>query len=191
MWSASALQGSRFMRGVAVGVSITLAALVGVTAIVWSRAVDERCETLPRADLSLQEMADIKLKVDASEREGSTPIEFSGREASFVVRDVLGLPIYIDVDGDEMVAQAAVQRASSCYNVYFKGRVAVSDGVVSIVPRELRVGAVDLSWWVARRAFGPGVLREAGADELISHVERLDVAEDRLTVKVDDVGALR
>jgi len=180
------------LRGVAIGVVVSVAAGCAIVGWAWSMASQPGCVELQRADLSLSEMVEVKLKVDESERAGSSPLEFSGRETSFLMREVLQLPVFVDVSGDEMVVQAAIAREDYCYNVDFRGEVTVTNGVAVVRPTRVRIGDLDLSRWVnGAWSLGPVLLGDSSAGELMSHLERLEVHADRVSIKVDDVGALR
>jgi hypothetical protein len=179
-------------QAVGVGVLALLAVGTLVSSWVWSMALQEACRPLERVDLSIDEMVDLKLKVDDSERQGSSELVLTGPEASFVLREYLSLPVYLEVHGDEVLLHAAVERDDQCYNIDYRGRVAVEEGVATVEPAALQVGDLDLGPWVSDSVTVDPEWLEGGARELLEeHVEHLRIEAGLVHLKVDDVRALR
>jgi hypothetical protein len=178
--------------GVLGSVLVMLVAATLGSSWVWSRMLQPTCRDIARPDLSLQEMVDVKLKVDESERQGSAPIRLSGREATFVLRDVLRLPMRVDVEDDQVHFEAAMPYRDACYNIDYQGRAALADGVATLEPSRFRVGDLD----VTNVAEGPTPIARLGwvspdIVEVLGHLESLEVEGAELVVHIDDVRALR
>lgn len=185
---------ARFLRGVVVGVCLTLLPLVGLSAWTWSAAVSEACAELPREDLSIDEMVSIKQRVDAYRRDPSRPLELSGREASFLVREHLGVRGWLTIEGDEVRMELRLPSGGRCYDVSFRGAVdARSAGAVGVVPSSLVVGRLDLSWWAAGRRIEilPAQVEGEAAAALVGHLTALQVQDGRIALEVDDPETLK
>jgi hypothetical protein len=184
--------GVRFLAGVAVGVLGTLAALLALAVGLRSLAISEECATLPRELLTVDEMVALRQRVDDYVADPSAPIAFSGREASFVVREILGVPAWVDAEGSDVSAQFRVPSGTRCYDVSFRGTFDVKDGVAHVVPSSLVVGRLDLSPLAAGRpyAFAPARVDSEPARDLLGHVVRLWVSDGIVKFHVDDPSAL-
>ena len=184
---------SRFLRGVAVGVGITLLAAVVGVGWVRSRALSSECADLRREDLSIDEMIAIKRRVDDYRRDPSRPLELSGREASFLVREHLRMQAWLGVSGDQIELDLRIPTRERCYDVAFLGTLEVVDGVAHLVPTSFVVGRLDLSWWAGGSAYeiGSGQVSEPGAARLLAHVTSLKVAQGRIAIEVDDPEILK
>ncbi len=185
--------GSRFLRGVAVGVGATLVTLSVGAAYAWSLAVSGSCGDLERADLSIDELVAVKRRVDAYRRDPSTALHLSGREASFVLREQWRYPVFVALHGDELELNAQVESASGCYDIGFRGQVTVDAGVAQIVPSALRVGDLDLSRWAAGHGFQlrPTHLSTGHASALLGQMTHLHIADGEVALRVEDPGALK
>lgn len=158
----------------------------------WNQMLQPACREIARPDLSLQEMVDVKLKVDESERQGSAPIRFSAREATFVLREVLRLPMRVDVTDGHLHFEAAMPYRDACYNVDYQGVAEIAGGVATLHPAAFHVGDLD----VASLATGPTPIARlawvsADAMEALGHVESLRVEGSEIIVDIDDVRAIR
>ena len=183
----------RFLRGVLVGVVLTLLAVSGLGALAWSRARSAGCDALPREDLSLREMAQLRRRMDAYKGDPDLPLTLSGREASFLVREQFELPAWLAIEGAQVHLEARLpEEGGRCWNVGFRGRVEVEEGVAHVVPTSFTVGQLDLGWLVRGRRFAvpDAVLAAPGpeAAELAEHVVSMQIADGTMFVKVDDPG---
>jgi hypothetical protein len=182
----------RFLVGVAVGVLGTLAGLLAMVVGLRSLAISDGCATLPREELTVDEMVALRLRIDAYTADPSEPLAFSARETSFVVREVLGVPAWVDAQGGDVTAEFRVPSGSRCYDVSFTGTFEVKDGVAHLVPSELVVGRLNLSALAAGRrvALEPSHVESVRARDLLGHVVALWVADGRVNLRVDDPEAL-
>jgi len=183
---------SRFLRGLGVGVLVTLAMLTLASSYVWSLALSDACQELERVDLSIEEMVALKKKVDDAVREGSNVVILTGPETSFVLREFLRLPVFIEVGEGQVGLQAAWPRDEQCYNVAFRGELAIVDGVAFLHPQTLMVGELDLSWWLGDTIeVSPMALTDDDTVALLDHLQRVEVDGEHVRVEVDDLQALR
>jgi len=190
--SVASLSRRPWVRAVGVGVLVLLGVGTLGSSWVWSQALQDDCQTLQRVDLSIEEMVDLKLKVDESERAGSSELVLSAEEASFVLREHLRLPVYFALEGDDVVFQAAVKRDEQCYNLDYRGGLAIEQGVTTVEPRHLMVGDLDLGTWVGDSvSLEPDWIGGEAQQLLEEHVEHVRIEKGQVIVKVDDVRALR
>jgi len=171
---------------------LVLFALTVIASWLWGQMLQPTCREVPRPDLSLQEMVDVKLKVDDAEREGSAPFRLSGREASFMLRDVLRLPMHVELDDGEVHLKASLPYHDDCYNIDYVGGALLEDGVAHLHPTRFQIGDLDVSSWVdgATEVSTLGWISPE-AVELLAHVESLRIENDQVVIDVDDVRALR
>jgi hypothetical protein len=184
---------SRFLRGVAVGVLLTLLTLAGGGLYLWSLALSDECEELQRADLSIDELVAIKRRVDAYRRDPSSTLHLTGREASFLLREQWRYPVFVSLEGEQMRVQATIPDDRGCYNVHFQGHVSVDDGVAAVRATHLDVGELDLTGWIAERSFEvqPADLSGPHASFLLDQMTLLEVADGQVAVQVEDPKALK
>jgi len=182
----------RFFAGVTVGVLGTLAGLLALLVGLRSLAISDECATLPREELSVDEMVALRLRIDAYTTDPSEPLAFSARETSFVVREVLGMPAWVDTTGSDINAEFRVPSGARCYDVSFTGTFDVKDGVAHLVPSKLVVGRLDVSAFAAGRriALEPSHVESDRARDLLGHVVALWVTDGRVNLRVDDPEAL-
>src|SRR5687767_5439710 len=119
---------SRFLRGVVVGVASTLLVLIAMAGYGWSRARSSECAELPREDLSLREMAQLRRRMDVYKRDPVSTLILSGREASFLVREEFRLQAWLGIEGAQVHLEARVPEHGRCWNLAFQGRVEVERG---------------------------------------------------------------
>lgn len=83
------------------------------------------------------------------ERYRSSPqsgLTLTGSELSMLLEDRSDVPIFVDVQGDRVIAEVALPSTDSrCWPVKFEGALSVHDGRAIAVPDRLVVGLVDLT----------------------------------------------
>lgn len=165
-----------------------------VASWLYSRAGPAECRSITRADLSLAEMGAIKRRLEAYRGDPSHPLALSGDEVSFLLADNLRYPVFVRVDGDEVSAELSVPEAGSrrCYNIDFRGRIEVDEGLARLVPSELVVGHLDVSGWLAGRNLWVDRADIAGehAANLLEQLRQLRVVDGRLQLEFEDVNDL-
>jgi len=181
------------VRVAAVGLLVVLALGTLGSSFAWSLALSEECRRLERVDLSIEEMVDLKQKVDDAVREGRNDVVLSGDETSFVLREFLRLPVYVQVEAGEVLMQAAVPRNDQCYNIDYRGAFTIAEGSAHLRPRILTIGELELADWVGEElALAPErVLDDPETLDLFAHLQRVEVDGDEVVVEVDDLEALR
>lgn len=184
---------SRLLRGIAVGLVLTVVVLVAAAAWLWSLALSDECEELQRADLSIDELVAIKRRVDDYRRDPTAPLHLSGREASFLLREQWRYPVFVSLGDDRVRVQATVPDDRGCYNVHFEGRVSVQQGVAAVRASSLVVGRLDLTPWIDGRSFEvrPADLSGPHASFLLEQMILLQVEGDEVAVRVEDPKALK
>lgn len=198
------LRDSRFLRGVIVGSLATLALLACGAGWAWSQARPADCGELPREDLSLREMGQLRRRIDAYKHDlRPSPLILSGREASFLLREEFELPAWLEVTGSEVRVRAQVEEGGRCWALGFRGSVELEHGLVRLRPTDLTVGRLGLSWLAAGRTFeipvpvqtGSPPAREEGPRarlrDLAAHLLTMQVADGSVFVRVDDRGWIR
>jgi len=166
--------------------------LTVVVSWLWGQMLQPVCNEIQRPDLSLQEMVDVKLKVDDSERQGSAPLRLSGREATFVLREVLRLPMHVEVHDGAMTLDAAMPYRDACYNIHYEGSAEVREGVATLAPSRFVIGELDVAPWTE----GDTELAQLEwvsptVAEMMTHVESLRIDGAEVVVDIDDVRMFR
>ena len=181
-------------RGVrtATGVSflgVSLVSFFGAAAIHQARS--PTCDEVERVDLTLQQMGQIKRKVDMH-RLGN-PLAITAEEASFILNDHLRVPIHLKTQHNELLAHLAVPDDGRCWNVVFQGTVDVHKGVAEIKPRVLQIGSVDLSAFAHGRTLqlDHRDLGEHPARKLLASTQRLTHKDGTLVMEIDNIAALK
>jgi hypothetical protein len=187
---------------------LLLAALLGVAIVssgaalgVYRLATSEACGLLPREDLSLREMADLRHVLDGYktriERLGP-PLELTSRQTAFLLREELDVPAWIEVHGPVLRLEGRFTGGNPegrCWNVTYRGSFRVEGGQAYVVPDTLWVGRLDLGWWLRdQRVRLPPVLVKLGGLRLVdlfSHLELLELGGDKVSVRLDDPRWIR
>jgi hypothetical protein len=168
--------------------------------VLVQKAVAPECAELPREDLSLREMAQLRRRLDAYKHHPESPLVLTAREASFLVREQFEILAWIGIEGTEVHLETRLPEVAGlgdgrCLNVAFRGSMGVHEREARVVPTSLRLGSLDLSWLVQGREMAvPGSIVGVpgpGAAELFAHVVSMEIAEGSVVVRVDDPGWIR
>jgi hypothetical protein len=135
---------------------IAAALVVGVgvgVALGWRAALSRtlmsaRCRPIPAADMTVDEIVDLKLRWKAYRRDPSADARFelSPREAAFLISGEGAASVHLESVGDRLTASLAIPvDGGGCYNVDFVGQVQVDRGVALVDPDRLVVGGTDLA----------------------------------------------
>jgi len=173
--------------------------LLGMTSLgasyVYLIAGPSRCEVLQPTDMTMDQLKQVKRKVTDYEANPNGEIHLDGSEASFILADNLKYPVKISVDGEEMVASLLIRadQQERCYNVQFTGSVAVEDGNATVVPSQLMVGGLNLSWLFGGRTFhiDPEVVGKGAAGQMLEQTETLRLEDSQLHIDLEDPRRLR
>jgi hypothetical protein len=173
-------------------------AIVGLVLV--QKAVATECAELPREDLSLREMAQLRRRLEAYKDHPESPLVLTAREASFLVREQFQILAWIGIEGTEVhletrLPDLAGSGQGRCLSVTYRGSLDVHEREARVVPTSLRLGSLDLSWLVRGREMAvpeslvtvPG----PGAAELFAHVVSMEITEGSVIVQVDDPGWIR
>lgn len=183
----------RFARRVA-GILAVLSSPFVAAWLLWFLARSEACAELPREDLSLQEMGQLRRALDRYKSDPTIPITLTPRQASFLLREEFKLMAWLTVAGDQVRLEARLpEDDGTCWNVEFRGHVVVEDGVAHLVPSDVSVGRLGLGWVLRGRQLDlrPEQVREPKAAELLSHLTRVRVEDGWFRVEVDDPRWIR
>lgn len=176
--------------------AVVVAATVGgglALGALLSQAIEPECRELPREDLTIVEMGQLRRVVDRYKADPAVPMRLTPRQASFLLREEFELPVWVNVIGAEVTFESRVPRFGRCWSVSFDGDLSISDGVATVVPRTLVIGHLALTpvltgwpWTVI-----PAQLQLPRARELLGHVVDAHVEDEQIVVSVDDPGWLR
>ena len=160
---------------------------------VWYAAGPATCMELEQVELSLEQIGDIKRRVEGYEQRPEGTLSLSGDEASFILADNLNYPVHLQASGDEVTAQLALPENGSCFNIEFSGKLEVDQGVARVVPSKLLVGSLNLSGWASGRAFrvDRSLISGNDAGKLLDQTRSLKVVDGQLVVQIDDPTSLR
>lgn len=185
-------------------VLIALALLVGVglgVGLGWRVAlsrtlVSARCANIPRADMTVDEIVDLKLRWKAYRRDPSPDARFdlSPREAAFLLSGESDTAVHLEGRGDRLIAQLAIPADGGCYNVDFEGRVRVDRGAATLDPDRLLVGGTDLAELAtlggARKVILPEDIENPVLQARLANVEALSIEGGRVFLRFTDPDAV-
>jgi hypothetical protein len=165
----------------------------GLAAWAWSLATASECADLPREDLTLYEMGQLRRTLDRYKSDPSSPMSLTPRQASFLVREQFELEAWLTVAGDQVLLEARQPTDRGCWNVAFRGRINVRDGVAHVLPTDLSIGRLGLGWIASLRSWEvrPNDLADARAADLLSHLTAASVSGGWFYVEVDDPRWIR
>lgn len=140
-------------------------------------------------------MGQLRRRMDRYKRSSRpSPLILSGREASFLLREQLGLPAWLAVEGSELRLEARIGEQGRCWSVGFRGRVELEQRNARIRPSVLTVGRLELGWLVGGRTFELPVdtlASAGGGQEIASHLLTMQVADDSVFLRIDDPAWIR
>lgn len=171
--------------------------IAGGALVVYGLARSGECEHLPREDLSLREMADLRHLMDAYKVASAPQLDLTARQASFLVREEFDVPAWLEIKGPTLRVEARLPDGAPerCWNVTYRGAFEVAHGRAYVVPDALRVGQLDLGWWIrAQRLAVPDAIVAAGGPKLtefFGHLESLHVRDGGMSVTLDDPRWIR
>lgn len=184
---------SRRVMLVATLAALLVAAPVAALLVAYRLASGPACAEIPREDLTLREMGTLRSTIESYKRDPSRPLDLTARQASFLLREEFQLLAWFTTEVGSVAGQAVVDEDGRCWNLVFRGTVAVDGGRATVIPEELRVGDLPLGWLVGGRAFdvGPERLPQERARELLAHLASVRIEDGRVLVRVDDPSWIR
>lgn len=176
---ASGSLARRAVVGVVVG-----GIIVASSAVLWVDAKVRRpaCTSLEGGHLTVHELAALKHKVDAHRSEGGSMV-LETDELEYLLRSAAVKEASFEVDGDRVRVGLGVPAVAGCYDVQLEGALAISQGELVVEADALRVGDLDLSWWVRSQplSLDHQAMPNAFSADLIAGVDRLVVADGEVT----------
>jgi hypothetical protein len=178
----------RLVASLALGVGLGVAGLAA-----FEQAFDAECHELPREDLSLAEMGQLRRRVDQYKSDPSVPLTLTAREASFLLREEFDLPVWMTVADNELELEVRLAQLGGCWNLRYAGDLAVHDGVARVRPREVVIGHLSLTGLLAGVSWDvvPAQLPLPRATELLEHTTSAVLLADGIQVRIDEPGWLR
>ena len=163
---------------------------MGITAWAWSLAQSADCAELPREDLTLYEMGQLRRTIDRYKSNPAEPMALTPRQASFLLREQFKIATWMTVAGDQVLIEIRQPRpeGAGCWNVAFRGRFDVRDSVAHVAPTDLTIGRLHLgriASWLPWR-FRPADIPDPHAADLLAHLAAVNVSDGWFHVKVDD-----
>jgi len=179
-----------------VGCGLILGGLVIVgVAYLHVKAAPAPCETVPSTHLTMDQLKAVKNKLADYRADPSGGIRLDSKEASFILADNLKYPVKMSFDGKQLAARLWVRSDTEhrCYDVQFQGEVEVDAGRATVVPTELTVGTLNLSWFAGGQTFliDPMVFGNGAAADMLQQTQRLRVEDSRIYVDLEDPKRIR
>jgi hypothetical protein len=131
--------------------------VIGATLFVarlYTGALSESCEQWAAPELQMETIKSMKARLDAyrADPKPDAEIELTGDEVSALLRDEVPYSVRVQVIGaDTADVTIAAPQPEGCYNIHYRGTVAVRDGSLVLVPETLRVGDSNLGPMVSGR----------------------------------------
>lgn len=184
----------RAVRGMFVVGSVLILMLGLSSWRLWTKAVSESCREVPRTDLTLGQMGDIKRRIEAYKAGQSDHLLLDAGEATFVFAEALRFPVWIEIEQDRLKADVAIEEDSGrCYNIRFDGVLAITEGVARVTPDALSVGDLDLTSVMGGQEFDlhPEDIQSERVRRLLTHTVEMTVVDHRIRLVVDDIASLQ
>ena len=182
----------RWFRGIVVGVCGIFACLTVLLLYLHSQIVSTDCAVVEEVEFTVDELIALKERVQTyqSAHAADAFVELSDEELSFVISNRMDVKARVFFSGDSVEGRAVVPaRQGACYNVDFKGRFTVEDGVATFTPSHLVIGALNLTGLLAER---PVHIRPAHlhgrAATMLKNTDQLQVLQGRVQLRLDDRG---
>jgi hypothetical protein len=168
--------------------------IVGI-AYVHVRAAPEPCQAVPATHLTMDQLKAVKKKLANYRANPKEGIRLDSKEASFILADNLKYPVEMSFDGKQLAAHLLVRSETErrCYDVHFQGQVEVDAGLAKVVPTELMVGTLNLSWFAGGQTFliDHMVFGEGAAADMLQQTQRLRVEDGTIHVDLEDPKRIR
>jgi hypothetical protein len=165
----------------------------GITAL--RRAQSASCNDLPDARPTLEQLADLARRVRSyqSDLADDARLVLGPDDVDLVFDGGDGLQVDARSDGARLAADLTVPRGGVCYNVSFSGSVSVDEGVATVVPDRLVVGALDVSAIVSGMEFRlrPDQMPDPRLGDLLANTRSMRVDDGQIWLSMRDRAALR
>lgn len=142
----------------------------------WRTTLSPTCAALPAADLSIDEVIALVRRKKAYQRGQANELVLDSTEINFVMKGASAWRMHVRLDGDRVDVRAALPVEAGCYNIRYRGGVAVDDGVARLDVAALEVGDATLTWL---------------ARWYLAEVEPGDLADEALATHLGNTSRLR
>lgn len=179
----------RAARWVAGGASAVAAGALLTAWILYSQARSTVCETRRHEPLSMAELIDVRKRFERYRQAPEIGLTLSGPELSMLLEDRADPPIWVDFAGDRVTVEVALPSTESrCFPVRFEGAFVAADGVATVVPDTLSVGALDLTLLTRGSSFElhPDEMPSARSATFLRQTRAAAPREGRLAVELKD-----
>lgn len=176
--------------GVGIGVAL------GWRAAVARSLLSARCIPVPKADLTVDQIVDLKLRWKAYRRSESEAARFelSPIEAAFLLSGESATSVYLRSEGDRLAANLSVPVQGGCYNVDYYGKVRVEHGVATLEPDRFVIGGTDLTELTSlggavggtTNVITPDDLEDPDLRERFRNIEALEIQGGRVFLRFAD-----
>jgi hypothetical protein len=182
----------------AMAVAVAIGGALYVNSL-WAKALSPSCAELPPSDLTIEQLISLKArKMDylrAWSEDRGAAMEMSPDEINTLVRGEIAFGLHVVAEGEQVQARLTIPADPGCYNVEFRGKVAIEDRQARLWPERLVVGETDLTFVVGGRelALAPANLegrldpRLAG---MLANTARLTVEDGRFRFRLFDNDAM-
>jgi hypothetical protein len=181
-------------RLAAAAVALPLGAAVAAAlfaAKLYTGAASSSCEQWPAAELDMDTLKSMKARLDAYRADARPDAEMTltGAELTALLQGEVPYSVLIQVIGDRTAdVTIAAAAEEGCYNIHYRGSVAVVDGMLVLVPEALRVGDSDLGWMVSGWTWSldPNTWLGGEGASAVGKLESLSVRDGVLALRLRD-----
>jgi hypothetical protein len=157
----------------------------------YTSAVSETCEQWSAPELQMETLKSMKARLDTyrADPDPDAEIELTGDELSALLQDEVPYAVRVQIIGPETADVAiAAPQPEGCYNIHYRGHVAVRDGALELVPEALRVGDSNLSLFVAGRTLelDPGRWLGPEGATAVQRLKSLSVRDGIVALRLRD-----
>jgi hypothetical protein len=182
----------KWFQAIVVGLCGVFVCLALALLYLHSQIVSSDCAVVEEVEFTVDELIALKERVQTYQSAHSADafVELSDEELSFVISNRMDIKARIFFSGDDVEGRAVIPaRQDACYNVDFKGKVIVEDGIATFTPSFLLVGALDLTRLLAGRPvhIRPDHL-DGRAATMLKNTDQLKVLQGRVQLRLDDRG---
>ena len=167
--------------------------MLAVAAGIWwvqAAMVSGVCELPAPVDLDMASIIALKNKHRAYARDptGGAALELTEREVNFLLQDMPQLSARVRLSGNRLVARVVNPTNRGCYDLTFAGVVRAHQGKLVIVPDDLQVGSLDLTWLVGGTTLerSPSQVSDQLLAQRVANLESMEVVNGRVHIRMID-----
>jgi hypothetical protein len=174
--------------------ALVLSVVIGATLFVarlYTGALSDSCEQWSAPELQMDTLRSMKARLDAyrADPRPDAEIELTGDEISALLQDEVPYSVRVQVIGaDTADVTIAAPQSEGCYNIHYRGAVAVQDGSLVLVPEAMRVGDSNLGPIVAGRTMALDPERWLGPEgaAAVGRLKTLSVRDGIVALRLRD-----